>query len=356
MLCYVPTVALLRKQADLIERGFYILEEPEATPLRYLVGPLMGSEPLAASSESNIYGQFKSFDLKESQAFASPLFSFDESGLKNFLVTASHSSELLTLAPQDTDKKSYEEIFLNLKTQFEKGPLLKAVPYICLEQDLEEFISLEAFSFMALTGLRNKKSGYFFGFFNPLSKRALLGCSPEYIYRTTESGEVFTTAVAGTKKTSSKAAWTEKLKSEQRMVMDGVSEILEGQVTWNEVKDFSYGGISHLKSEGLIGPGVKIKGLSQKLHPTPAIGTLPQDRALKIQLGPEPRGYFGGFVESFRHKQPFSVVTIRCFEWRDLKVQVCIGGGVLKESLAEEEWAELEEKWTTFQAIWEIGC
>lgn len=353
-------MALLRKQADLIERGFYILEEPDAGPKRYLVGPLwdqkLDAQILRPPLNVGVYGRFSSFDLKKTQGFGQPLFFFEESELRNFLVTASHTTELLTMRLRAADKQFYTKIFSNLKTKLNTGELLKAVPYICLEQELEEFISMDAFSFLVLTGLRNKKSGYLFGFFNPLSNRALLGCSPEYIFKTTESGGLITTAVAGTKKASPESKWTEKLKSEQRMVMEGMSKILEDKINWGEIGEFSYGKLSHLKAEGRLSEDAEVEALSLKLHPTPAVGALPYGAAKNLKLGPEPRGYFGGYVESLKHGRPFSLVTIRCFEWRGPKVQVCIGGGILKESLAEAEWAELEEKWSTFKTIWEIGC
>lgn len=343
-------MALLRKQADLIERGFYILEEPSLVSKRYLVGPLN----MEGTSDSTIYGQFKSFDLSEGQKIAAPVLVLDEAELRSFLVTQSHVGELLTLAPQKAEKDMYFDLFSDLQMQFKRGELLKAVPYICLKQELGSFPSLDEFAFLALTGLGNKKSGYLFGFYDPKSKKALLGCSPEFIFKTTESSELITTAVAGTKKTSSGNVWTEKLKTEHKMVMDGVSQSLNNQVRWGEVNEITYGELSHLRAEGLIHKNIDIKTVSAVIHPTPAIGGLPKEMVATLKLGPEPRGYFGGYVETLQYERPFSLVTIRCFEWNNSQVQVCIGGGVLKESLAEEEWAELEDKWTTFKKIWEI--
>lgn len=343
-------MALLRKQADLVRGGFYILEEPNRLLKRFLVGSLAGEEV----SKSAIIGQFKAFDLKDIQFLGPPVFIFDEAELKAFLVTGSHGAEASTLALTEVEKGSYLKTFKHIKNKMKKTDLQKAVLYTKLEQCLEDFPSVEAFTFLMLAGLRNKKSGYLFGFYNPFSQKALLGCSPEFIFKTTEDGGLITTAVAGTQKTSTDLQWSSKLKLEHKLVMDGVSERLKNRVSWGNVENFSYGDLSHLKAEGLIEKSLNSEDLSELLHPTPAVGTLPHKYFNEIKLGPEGRGYFGGYVEVLSFERSFSLVTIRCFEWSAAKVQICIGGGVLKESLAEKEWIELEDKWNIFKNMWEV--
>lgn len=343
-------MALLRKQADLVSGGFYILEEPNGLLKRYLVGPLRAQNSL----KSPIIGQFRGFDLQDSQLLEKPLFVFGEKELQEFLVMGSHSADATLLSLEAKDKKAYKKVFSQIQKKMRKTDLSKAVLYTKVEQDFQSFISIEAFTFLVSMGMRNKKSGYLFGFYNPKEETALLGCSPEFIFKQNESFDLVTTAVAGTQKTSEHMQWSEKLIKEHEVVMSGVSECLEGKVKWGPVKDFSYGALSHLKSEGIIDNAVKVSELSERLHPTPAIGTLPRKYSKELELGPEGRGYFGGYAEILEVERPFSLVSIRCFEWKASKVQVCIGGGVLKESLAEKEWTELEDKWATFKAIWEI--
>ncbi len=349
-MCYVPTVALLKKQADLVNGGFYILEEPNKLLKRYIVGPLAGVGAL----KSSYFGQFNGFNLSLNQAFLKQSFIFTKEELKAFLMTGLESRKTLSLSLTEEEKKNYFKIFFNIKEEMKKADLFKAVLYIKVEQSLKGFVSLNEFSFQALMGLKNKKSGYLFGFYNPLKKKALLGCSPEFLFKTTAQGNCITTAIAGTLKTADVLKWDKKLTTEHQMVMDGISKDLEFKVQWGPVKSFEYGKLSHLIAEGVVDKAVDIKKLSGLLHPTPAVGTFPRQYCRDLKLGPEGRGYFGGYVEGFGFQRPFSLVSIRCFEWINSKVQVCIGGGVLKESLVDQEWAELENKWITFKSIWEI--
>ncbi|MGH1469179.1 MAG: chorismate-binding protein [Bdellovibrionales bacterium] len=343
-------MALLRKQADLVSGGFYILEEPTDLLQRYLVGPLVHGK----SPKSTKIGQFKGFNLGSEQQLGAPLFVLSERELKEFLVLGSHSTDSALFSLGVEEKKAYKKTFSQVQKKMKKTDLSKAVLYTKVEQDLHDFISVEAFTFLASMGMRNKKSGYLFGFYNPKEETALLGCSPEFLFKTNQGGELVTTAVAGTQKTSEEMEWSDKLLKEHEVVMQGVNECLDGKVKWTAVDNFNYGALSHLKSEGVMESSVKVESLSERLHPTPAIGTLPRSYSKDLELGPEGRGYFGGYVELLEYERPFSLVSIRCFEWESSRVQVCIGGGVLKESLAEKEWTELEDKWTTFKAIWEI--
>ncbi len=349
-MCYVPTVALLKKQADLVNEGFYILEEPNKLLRRYMVGPLAH----VGAFKSPYFGQFSGFDLSLSQPFLKQSFIFTKEELKLFLNTGLKSKKALLLSLTEEEKKNYFKIFFHIKEKMRNTALSKAVLYTKAEQSFTSFVSLNEFSFQALMGLKNKKSGYFFGFYNPLEKKALLGCSPEFLFKTTINGSSITTAVAGTLKTSNLLKWDKKLIKEHKIVMDGMSKDLGFKVEWGPVESFKYEKLSHLRAEGVVDKAVDIKKLSDLLHPTPAVGTFPKKYSSDLRLGPKGRGYFGGYVEALGFERPFSLVSMRCFEWVGLNVQVCIGGGVLKESLVDEEWAELENKWTAFKGIWEI--
>lgn len=346
-------MALLRKQADLLEEGFYVLEEPTAVSKRYLVGRLEGVDP----DKSNKYGHFMGYKKTQKQLIGLPLFTLDEAELAEFLDGDTVVSDLALPANlSQSEKKSYLEVFEGVQQEMVSGELLKAVLYTKVKGEADSFPSLESFIGLLKRGLKNKNNAYLLGFYNPKELSALLGCSPEFLYKTDLEKNVITTAVAGTQNhiENENLNWSDKLLKEHELVMGGISDRLDGLVKWGEVDVLKHGSLNHLRAEGVISKEIGLSALSSKLHPTPAIGTLPVEGYENLILGPVERGFFGGYAELLSCERPFSLVSIRCFEWSNSSLQVCIGGGVLPESLAEKEWLELEDKWSSFKLMWEL--
>lgn len=342
-------MALLKKQADLLSGNFYILEEPGSLPKRYLLGRLSDG----TSDKSVHFGRFQTYDLQGSEGIEAPSLVLDADELLGFLKDASGVESPIQLNLSSSEKSSYFETFSKIEKLMETTELKKAVLYTKAVSESGEFISSEGFCSLMQKGLSSKNSGYLFGYYSLEKEKAVLGYTPEYILKTEEDGSLITTAVAGTKPKVEleSCGWSKKLLREHDLVMKGVSASLGDQVEWGEVYNFEYGNLCHLRAEGQIAPEASVRALSEKLHPTPAVGSLPKGFPID-ELGPEGRGHFGGYVECSAFERPFSLVTIRCFEWSGSMVQVCIGGGVLQESVFEEEWSELEEKIKTFKKIW----
>lgn len=88
------------------------------------------------------------------------------------------------------------------------------------------------------------------------------------------------------------------------------------------------------------------KEVIKLLHPTPAVGGEPKSSALDFIETNEPyiRGWYAGAVGYLtREKSEFSV-AIRSALIFDNKIKLFAGAGIVKGSVASEEWIELDQK------------
>ena len=231
-----------------------------------------------------------------------------------------------------------------------RGDVQKAVLFETYTSHEDLSLAVFLYCLKKLLERENSVGGYVYGFYDPKKNRALLGLSPEFLHSFEASGIVRTIALAGSQEVSQFKSWSDKLKQEHKMVEDSISRSLSGRVKFSSAKSMRYGELVHLSSQGLVEEDVD--RIAQRMHPTAAVGTLPKEAFRFLDLGPEPRGFYGGYAELEDIALPFSLVTIRGLEWSDGELRASIGGGVLKESSFEEEWNELGFKWEQFKRLW----
>lgn len=104
---------------------------------------------------------------------------------------------------------------------------------------------------------------------------------------------------------------------------------------------------AHLKQE------MGDEALIRALHPTPALGGLPRDRALKFigELEPFDRGWYGAPVGVIGNAESSLYVAIRSGLICKNALHLFSGTGIVKGSMAEEEWNEHEHKIRLFTEI-----
>lgn len=92
----------------------------------------------------------------------------------------------------------------------------------------------------------------------------------------------------------------------------------------------------------------------QALHPTPAVCGLPKQEARRFILAGEssPRRYYSGFsgLLCFRG-QTRLFVSLRCMSLTDRAARLYAGGGLLAESVEQQEWDETEAKMQTMRSL-----
>ena len=195
--------------------------------------------------------------------------------------------------------------------------------------------------------------------------RAFLGASPERLYRR-EGQRILCDAIAGTRTRGDGASLdqqlerdlmgSEKERREQDYVVRGVRESLAPLCRSLNAGD----GLSvvklqqcqHLMStfEGTLRDGVGDADLLTALHPTPAVGGYPTDRAVREIAEREPfdRGWYAGPVGWVGRDGAEFAVAIRSGLVEGSTLSVFAGAGIVAGSVPGDEWEELDYKISHF--------
>lgn len=181
-----------------------------------------------------------------------------------------------------------------------------------------------------------------------------------------------TTALAGTtplQDTSQTAdlnrvEWSEKNRQEQQYVATYIRTILEEHSFGLEETaphTVRAAHLAHLRTDFSFHiNSAHVGKLLQALHPTPAVCGLPKAEAARFILDNEhtPRTYYSGFMGPFRvhymnQDAPVThlYVSLRCTQIFQDDFRLYAGGGLLKDSVEEQEWQETEAKLDTMRHI-----
>ena len=242
----------------------------------------------------------------------------------------------------------YEKVVLARKSTFE----------------LEEPINAA----MLLCALKRNTSRSFHFMFQPHPDSAFVGASPERLYR--RDGDLIRAeAIAGSRgrgaspaedqALSSELSASEKDLREHQYVIDGIQNTLNGLcsllVADEEPSVLKLTRCQHLITtfRGRLREGVKDSDLLENLHPTPAVGGCPTDRALQdiARLENFDRGWYAGPVGWIDKDSAQFVVGIRSSLTQGDRLHVFSGAGIVDGSVPEKEWEELENKISDFVAL-----
>ncbi|MDG3581968.1 MULTISPECIES: isochorismate synthase [Galbibacter] len=183
-----------------------------------------------------------------------------------------------------------------------------------------------------------------------------LGATPEVLL-VAEDRAFKTMALAGTQKYNGKmdVEWGDKEKTEQELVTESILENLKKicpKIEVSEVKTIKAGPLLHLKTDirGKANTG-NIGDIVACLHPTPAVCGLPTELAKDFILKEEGynRAYYTGFLGELNFKEDTKKITslfvnLRCMQYTEGKLIIYVGGGITKDSDAQLEWLETENK------------
>ena len=185
-------------------------------------------------------------------------------------------------------------------------------------------------------------------FYHPTSG-LWIGASPELILRQ-ENTKYKTSSIAGTKNTSNEE-WGQKEIDEQNIVTSFITNSLDdinSTYKLSELKTVKAGNVYHLKRliEFEIPSTASLNSLVKRLHPTPAIGGYPKEKALETinEIENHSREFYCGYLGELHPSQTRLYVNLRCARVFDNQIQVFAGGGITKESVLEKEWNECQRK------------
>lgn len=153
--------------------------------------------------------------------------------------------------------------------------------------------------------------------------------------------------------------WSQKNIQEQRLVATYVRQCLQRlDAEVEETGPFTKraADLVHLCSDfHAVTNGTKAVGeIVASLHPTPAVCGLPkwEARDLLLQSEPASRHFYSGFCGPLNiDSQTKLFVSLRCMEIGSDGYRLYAGGGLLKDSVEEQEWQETEAKMQTMRRL-----
>ncbi|MBF0490803.1 MAG: isochorismate synthase [Candidatus Omnitrophica bacterium] len=196
-------------------------------------------------------------------------------------------------------------------------------------------------------------------------KTAFLGASPERLYRKFGRA-VISEAIAGTSARGQGVSSDNRLKEQLlaslknnyehecvvQAIDKGLSEICQDHQHSQKPQILTLGNGHHLITafEGKLKDGVCDEDIIKALHPTPAVGGVPQTQALKLigQLEGFERGWYTGLIGYVGLDWSEFVVGIRSGLVQGKEMTVYAGAGIVAGSDAQEEWQEIENKISNF--------
>lgn len=153
--------------------------------------------------------------------------------------------------------------------------------------------------------------------------------------------------------------WSEKNIQEQRIVATYIMECLEhfsGNIHEVGPKTTRAGNLIHLRSDFVFSleKNTILGDLIAALHPTPAVCGLPKSAAKEFIRHNEfaPRSYYSGFSGPLLSPSGTHLyVSLRCMQMAKDRFIAYAGGGLLPDSIEQQEWEETEAKLETIRKI-----
>lgn len=261
---------------------------------------------------------------------------FDEAEQKSYLA-------LLNKTIQDIQQSSLEKVVFSRKETVE----------------IDAQLLYEYFSQMT----QKYPTAYVYWWFHP-KVGMWMGATPEQFLRV-ENKQLQTVALAGTQlvtnQSKEEVIWGTKERDEQAVVAQYISEIL-GKYTQNiqqsEVYTHQAGTLFHLKTDfqAFLPTDEVLEHIIKDLHPTPALCGSPKSLAFEYILANEgySREFYGGFLGEYRVGAEHNTnlfVNLRCMQIFKDKVNLYLGGGINKDSIATDELQETVNKSATMKQI-----
>lgn len=179
-----------------------------------------------------------------------------------------------------------------------------------------------------------------------------IGASPEQLICVDEKS-ISSMSLAGTRKANIEEEWSAKNIQEQKIVTDYISSIFRKH-GYNPIVSERFtknaGPVEHLCSiitSNTVKSSTSFFEMLEDLSPTPALAGYPKNYAIEkissIEL--HDRRCYGGYIGPISSNENLSFfVNLRSINVMDSHYILFTGGGITKNSIAQEEWEETEIK------------
>lgn len=236
------------------------------------------------------------------------------------------------------------------------GDVAKIVPARCTRFEFEKRLN----PYTILKELQGKSPTATLFAFQFEKEQAFIGASPETLYRRNGSS-LYSAAIAGTRLRGKSPEEDEILRNE---LLNSKKDVHEFNVVKETIEktlsplcdELNSDGqqvlqtstVQHLYHpfDGKLKMGVTDQDLIKALHPTPALGGLPRERAIAEIRKREhfDRGWYGAPVGWVSKQAAHQLVAIRSALIERNKLRLFAGAGIVKGSVPLSEWEELEQK------------
>lgn len=249
--------------------------------------------------------------------------------------------------------------FQDLKLQFSRGKLRKAVPVVFEQAHARMDSNRKCRLLSALLANSRGVPVSPYGFWT--ESEGILGASPESLFELNPRERVLRTmALAGTRPVGDNGRLPlledPKELHEHRIVVEGITEAIRdagwGASRIGETRELRLPTFSHLQTplEVELRQSVGLEDVARVLHPTPALGASPRAPGLEWLT----ERHAMSAVDRRRFGAPFGAVTgegaaqcwvaIRNLQWEGDLLSLGAGCGIVPESQADREWGELKLK------------
>ncbi len=182
------------------------------------------------------------------------------------------------------------------------------------------------------------------------------GATPETLAKY-EKGKIKTMALAGTQsledRNTEDLEWQEKELDEQKWVQDAVlGSFKKNNISVSKSKAYTAqaGHLAHIRTDFTAKCSIaKATQIVVDLHPTAAVCGTPTEEAMKeiIKVESHKRQYYAGYLGIYSPQAFELFVNLRCTLIDKENYHLFVGGGITKDSDADLEWEETENKTLT---------
>lgn len=256
----------------------------------------------------------------------------------------------------NNDYEEWERMFRGIKQHILNHEVKKVVISRRMELEGKEEYNIP---YLIKRLYQNNKNCFIFAYYK--DGETFLGASPEILAEKT-GNHILSYALAGTiakngKNDLERGEWLlhdEKNNYEHRIVVDAITNIMKevtSQITIGKTKLMELKNLFHLHT--VITADAENMSLLEwvkKLHPTPAMGGEPREKAINLikQYEPYDRGWYAapiGIVD--QNGDGVFVVGIRSALIKENKVYAYAGCGIVEQSDCREEYEETSNKFRT---------
>ena len=256
------------------------------------------------------------------------------------------SNSLNKTLNQNLNFSAFKEVYIKDVTEIINTISKSELTKLVYSRSFEFGLSDKNFNYYLKNLLSLYTNAFCYLFYHP-KENFWMGATPETLLEI-QNKKITTMALAGTKK-KEVARWGDKEILEQKIVVDEIKKNLipfcknikaESSITVNAGK------IDHLKTSISGKTSSSPSEIIASIHPTPAVGGVPKEKALSIIKSIEryDRAFYSGYLGKLSDCNCCLFVNLRCVHIQKNKGEIFVGGGITEDSNPEKEWEEIMNK------------